>query len=178
MTRYRYYTATTLDGFLADDSDSLDWLFKQHIDEDGPGNTTAFLSDVGVQIMGSTTYLWVLEHERAWLPEIPTVVFTHRDLEPANEHVSFVSGTPADHRGAIESLADGRDVWVMGGGGLATEFAEVGMLNEVMVSIAPVMLGSGKPLFGGAFDLELQECERNGDFVIARHRVVGPLNVA
>src|SRR5699024_12290145 len=76
VTRYRYYTATTLDGFLADDSASLDWLFKQHIYEDGPGNTTAFLSDVGVQIMGSTTYLWVLEHERAWLPEIPTVVFT------------------------------------------------------------------------------------------------------
>src|SRR5699024_11887880 len=43
---------------------------------------------------------------------------------------------------------------------------------------ARVMLGSGKPLFGGAFDLELQECERNRDLVIARHRVVGPLNVA
>src|SRR5699024_12546720 len=110
MTCYRYYTATTLDGFLADDSDSLDWLFKQHIDEDGPGNTTAFLSDVGVQIMGSTTYLWVLEHERAWLPESPTVVCTHRDLEPANEPGSFVSGSPAGHRGAIGALAHARGV--------------------------------------------------------------------
>src|SRR5699024_2209426 len=87
---------------------------------------------------------------------IPTVVFTHRDLEPANEHVSFVSGTPADHRGAIESLADGREVWEMGGGGLEAEVAEAGMVNAVMDTIAPVMLGSGKPLFGGAFDLELQ----------------------
>lgn len=174
MTRYRYYTATTLDGFLADDTDSLAWLFRQHIDEDGPGNTAAFLADVGAQVMGATTYEWVLEHEREWLPEIPTFVFTHRDLEPANEHVSFVAGSPADHRSTFEAAAGGRDVWVMGGGGLAGEFAAAEMLDEVSVSIAPVVLGSGKPLFGGAFDLALQECDRNGDFVVARYDVLGP----
>lgn len=175
MTRYRYYTATALDGFLADDEDSLAWLFRQHIDEDGPGSSTAFVAEVGAQVMGATTYTWVLEHERDWLPEIPTFVFTHRDLEAANEHVSFVAGAPADHRAAFEAAAGGRDVWVMGGGGLAAEFAAAKMLDEVFVAIAPVTLGSGKPLFGGAFDLALQECDRNGDFVIARYDVLGPL---
>ncbi len=178
MTRYRYYTATTLDGFLADDADSLAWLFAQHIEEDGPGNSATFIADVGVQVMGATTYTWILEHERDWLPEIPTFVFTHRDLEPANEHVSFVAGSPADHRAAFDAAADGRDVWVMGGGGLAAEFAAAGMLDEVLVSIAPVTLGSGKPLFGGAFDLALQECDRNGDFVVARYDVLGPLKTS
>ena len=178
MTRYRYYTATALDGFLADDADSLAWLFAQHIEEDGPGNSATFIADVGVQVMGATTYTWILEHERDWLPEIPTFVFTHRDLEPANEHVSFVAGSPADHRAAFDAAADGRDVWVMGGGGLAAEFAAAGMLDEVLVSIAPVTLGSGKPLFGGAFDLALQECDRNGDFVVARYDVLGPLKTS
>ncbi len=115
MTRYRYFTASTLDGFLADDEHSLAWLFKHDIDENGPGSTAAFLVDVGAQVMGSSTYMWVLEHDREWLPEIPTFVFTHRSLEAANEHVSFVAGDPVDHRGALESAAGGRDVWVMGG---------------------------------------------------------------
>ena len=175
MTRYRYYTATTLDGFLADDEHSLSWLFKQDIDESGPGNTGEFLADVGVQVMGSSTYTWVLEHDRDWLPEIPTFVFTHRGLEAVNDHVVFVSGAPAEHRQTLESAAGGRDVWVMGGGGLAAEFAGAGMLDEVVVSIAPVTLGSGKPLFGGAFDLELKGCERNRDFVVAWYDVRGPL---
>lgn len=172
MTRYRYYTATTLDGFIADDADSLAWLFKQHIEEDGPGNATEFIAGVGVQVLGSTTYRWIREHEPEWLPQIPTFVFTHRDLEPANDDVSFVAGSPAEHRAMFEAAAGGRDVWVMGGGGLAAAFAAVGMLDEVLVSIAPVLLGSGKPLFGGAVDLALQECNRNGDFVIARYDVL------
>lgn len=174
MTRYHYYTATTLDGFLADDDDSLAWLFTQHLDEDGPGNSTAFLATVGAQVMGSTTYLWVLEHQPDWLPEIPTFVFTRRDLDPANEHVRFIAGPPTDHREVLEAAAGGRDVWVMGGGGLAADFAAASMLDEVTVSIAPVTLGSGKPLFSRAFDLALRGCDRNGDFVVARYDVVGP----
>jgi len=176
VTRFRYHTATSVDGFLADDADSLAWLFKQRIDEDGPGNIAALLAEVGAQVMGATTYLWVLEHEPGWLPQMPTFVFTHRDLQPANEHVRFVAGSPSDQRAAIESAADGRDVWVMGGGGLAAEFAAASMLDEVLVSIAAVTLGSGKPLLSGAFDLALQECDRNRDFVVARYDVLGPLN--
>lgn len=173
--RYRYYTATTLDGFLADEHDSLAWLFKQDIDEEGPGNADAFIAEVGAQVMGATTYLWVLENQPDWLPQMPTFVFTHRDLEPANEHVVFLAGEPTDHRSAIEEAAGDKDVWMMGGGDLAASFASVGMLDEVQVSIAPVMLGSGRPLFGGAFDLSLRDYGRNRDFLTATFDVVGPL---
>ena len=174
MTRYRYHTATTLDGFLADDKDSLGWLFKQQINEDGPGNISELLAEVGAQVMGATTYLWVREHEPDWLPELPTFVFTHRNLKPANEFVRFIAGSPVAHRTEIERAAAGRDIWVVGGGGLAAEFATASMLDEMVVSIAPVTIGTGKPLFRGAFDLALQECNRNGDFVVARYNVLGP----
>lgn len=173
MTRYRYYTATTVDGFLADENDSLAWLFKQ--DTGDAIDTDSFITQAGAQVMGVTTYLWVLEHEPDWLPQLPTFVFTHRDLQPANEHVVFVSGQPADHRSAIEGAAGEKDVWMMGGGDLAAAFAAAGMLDEVELSIAPVMLGSGRRLFGGAVDLSLRSFSRAGDFLTATFDVVAPL---
>lgn len=176
MTRYRYNTATTLDGFLADEHDSLEWLFKQNIADDGPGNFTAFMEGIGAQVMGATTYEWILDHEKGkWIYEAPTFVFTHRDLTPVNDTITFVSGEPAEHREAIEAAAGDKDVWMVGGGDLAAAFAAAGMLDEVIVAIAPVTLGSGRPLMGGAFDLTLTETDRNRDFVVARYAVVGPL---
>ncbi len=168
MTRYRYNTATTLDGFLADDADSLAWLFKQDFVEDGPGSIDAFMEEIGAIVMGATTYEWILEHEKgAWTYTQPTFVFTHRDLAPVTDTVTMIQGEPAAHRAAIEAAAGDKDVWMMGGGDLAAAFAAAGMLDQVIVSIAPVTLGSGRPLMGGAFDLRLTSADRNGDFVVA-----------
>lgn len=175
VTRYRFYTATTLDGFLADENDSLEWLFTKDIDETGPGNAGAFMEEVGAQVMGATTYLWVLDHEPHWLPQIPTFVFTHRSLKPVNGLVEFLSGDPSEFRELIGKAAGDRDVWITGGGDLAAYFASAGMLDEVQVSIAPVLLGAGKPLFGGAVDLSLRTCDRNRDFLVATFDVIGPL---
>ena len=75
----QYYTATTLDGFIADATDWLDWLFTRDQDRAGVLNYAAFIADVGALAMGSTTYEWILEHDRAckdpaewkWPYEIP-----------------------------------------------------------------------------------------------------------
>src|SRR5207247_1049240 len=61
----QYYTATTLDGFIADADHSLDWLFTRNRDPDGPLSYGAFIADVGAMAMGSTTYEWILDHEFA-----------------------------------------------------------------------------------------------------------------
>src|SRR6266516_6096860 len=61
----QYYTATTLDGFIADADNSLDWLFTRNRDPDGPLSYGAFIADVGAMAMGSTTYEWILDHEFA-----------------------------------------------------------------------------------------------------------------
>lgn len=178
MTRFRYYTATTLDGFLADEHDNLDWLLNQPIDERGAFSYDDFIVDVGAIVMGATTYQWVLDHNSAtgesWGYTQPTWVFTHRDVAPVSDDVRIVAGEPAELREALVKEADGKDVWIVGGGDLAAQFARAGMLNEVIVSIAPVFLGSGRPLFGGAFDLELREFDRNRAFLCARYEVIGP----
>ncbi len=84
----QYYTATTLDGFIADPDHSLDWLFTRKHDDDGPLNYGDFFAQVGAMAMGRTTYEWILDHEfagkdpadRRWPYEIPCWVFTHREL--------------------------------------------------------------------------------------------------
>ncbi|WP_235735271.1 dihydrofolate reductase family protein [Nocardioides alcanivorans] len=178
MTRFRFYTATTLDGFIADEHDSLDWLLDQPIDESGALNYTDFIGDIGALVMGATTYQWVLDHNEStgesWSYTQPTWVFTHRDLAPVTDDVRIVSGSPTDFRQELVDAAGKKDVWIVGGGDLAAQFAAAGMLDEVIVSIAPVTLGAGRPLFTKAYDLELREFDRNKAFLCARYDVVGP----
>lgn len=177
MTRYRFFTATTLDGFLADEHDSLDWLMSQPTGDESILPYEDFIAEVGAIVTGRSTYDWVLEHEGivegAWVFTQPTFLFTHRPPSEEREGVTVVSGPPAAHRAAIEQAAGEKDVWIVGGGGLAAEFARAGMLDELFASIAPVTLGAGKPLLGGRFDLELLEHGTNGALLEARYRVVG-----
>ena len=176
MTRYRFYTATSLDGFLADEHDSLDWLLSQPTGEESILPYDRFIGEVGAIVTGRTTYDWVLENdgavEGAWVFTQPTFLFTRRAVEQ-REGVTAVSGPPAEHRAAIEEAASGKDVWIVGGGDLAADFARAGMLDEVFASIAPVTLGAGRPLLGGRFDLELRELGRSGAFLEASYAVVG-----
>ena len=178
MSRTIFYTATTLDGFLADDHHSLDWLLTQPIDEDGPFSYGEFIATIGAIAMGASTYEWVLAHNQrtgdAWSYEQPSWVFTHRDLPLAADNVRLTAAPVADVHAELVAAAGDRDVWMVGGGDLAAQFAEAGLLDEVIVSIAPVTVGSGKPLFPRRFDLELLEVDRNRAFVCARYRVVGP----
>jgi dihydrofolate reductase len=168
MGRMQYYTATSLDGFIADDQHSLDWLFKQRQDRTGPLNYDTFIADVGAIVLGRTTYDWVLEHEGRWPYELPTWVFTHRELEAA-PGVTHTSGDVAEVHGELSAAAGERNVWLVGGGDLAGQFADAGLLDDVIVYIAAVTLGQGAPLLPRRLDLRLVETERNGDFVTARY---------
>ncbi|WP_205471623.1 dihydrofolate reductase family protein [Nocardioides sp. SYSU D00038] len=175
-----FYTATTLDGFLADEHDSLDWLFVQDVEADGPFGYDDFIAGVGAIVMGRTTYEWVLDHlaesGEPWAYAMPAWVMTHaeglRTVEGAD--VRFAQGEVKQVHADLVEAAGGKDVWVVGGGDLAAQFAEAGLLDEVVVSIAPVTLGAGRPLFPRRFDLKLTELARNGDFACARYAVVGP----
>ena len=183
MTRTTYFTATTLDGYIADEHDSLDWLFVQENDPDGPMGHGAFMQRVGAMVMGATTYLWVRDHMsrtgEGWSYDIPCWVMTHRGLPPiAGADIRFAA---ADDDDAVRRLhselvaaSDGRDVWVVGGGALAGAFATAGVLDDVVVAIAPVTLGGGRQLLPRPVDLRLVELDRNGAFACARYEVVGP----
>jgi dihydrofolate reductase len=178
MTKGVFYTATTLDGYIADEHDSLEWLFVQDQDKDGPLNYDTFIKDVGALVMGRTTYEWVVDYQRKsgekWPYELPSWVFTHADLEPIADTITMVQGLPDEHHAAIAASAGDKDIWVVGGGELATQWAKAGLLQELILYIAPVTLGAGRPLFPRPFDLQLVELAQNKAFACARYEVVGP----
>ncbi|MGY1840137.1 MULTISPECIES: dihydrofolate reductase family protein [unclassified Modestobacter] len=175
MTRTVYYTATSLDGFIATRDHSLDWLLSRESDADGPMGYEGFLAGIGALAMGATTYLWVREHDPEWLPERPAWVFTHRELTPPpGADLRFTADDPAQVHAAMAAAAGGRDVWIVGGGDLAGQFADRGLLDEVVVSIAPVTLGGGAPLLPRRVELQVLECARNGEFVCVRYAVAPP----
>lgn len=181
MSRTQYYTATTLDGFIADPDDSLEWLFTRNQDREGPLNYAEFIEGVGALAMGSRTYEWILDHEFAgkdisewkWPYDVPCWVFTHRRLPVVpSAPIDFTSADIATVHDAMVAAAGGRNVWIVGGGDLAGQFADAGLLDEVIVYIAPVTLGRGKPLLPRRIELRLEELAQNVDFACARYSVV------
>ena len=181
MSLTKYYTATSLDGYIADPDNSLDWLFTRQRDEHGALNYGDFIADVGAMAMGSTSYEWILDHEFGdtdpsewkWPYEVPCWVFTHRQLTGVPDaRIEFTSADVAAVHQEMVAAAGGRNVWIVGGGDLAGQFADAGLLDEVIVKLAPVTLGGGAPLLPRRIELRLDELARNGDFAAARYSVV------
>ena len=177
-TKTVYVTATTLDGFIATDDHSLAWLLTRRLDDDSPWSHDRFMAGVGAIVMGRSTFDWVEEHRAAtgdaWFYDQPSWVMTSRDLPvPEGADVRTASGDVAGVHRELVAAAGGGDVWVVGGGGLAADLARAGLLDEVVVSIAPVTLGAGKPLLDGHVELELRDSGVNGELLCARYAVVG-----
>ena len=115
MSLTQYYTATTLDGFIADPWNSLDWLFTRARDDGGPLDYDAFIAEVGALAMGSTTYEWLLDHTEEWPYDIPCWVFTHRSLRIVpGASIELVSGDVAPVHERMVAAAGGRNVWIVG----------------------------------------------------------------
>ena len=179
MTRTVYYTATSLDGFIADAEHCLALLLTREADQEGAMGHQAFEKTVGSLVMGSSTYEWLQRQGEDWPYDQAAWVLTHRELRPfEGRDVRF---TAADDRDAVVALhremqaaAGDLDVWVVGGGPVAAQFAEAGLLDEVVVSIAPVTLGAGAPLLPARVELAVREVERNGEFAVVTYDVVRP----
>lgn len=175
MSITTFYTATSLDGFIADEQHSLEWLFRQDQDESGPLNYDEFFARIGAVVMGSTTYEWILRHEHGtWPYQLPAWVMTTRDLPKTDGDVRFARGDVRSVHGEMLAAAGGKDLWIVGGGELAGQFADAGLLDEIIVYIAPVTLGGGAPLLPRKLDLRLEELAQNKAFACGRYSVVGP----
>ena len=147
----QYYSAATLDGFIADPHDSLEWLFPLGDIEDT--SYPAFIREVGALAMGSATYEWVLRHlqegetPQPWPYEQPAWVFSSRTLPTVpGADIRFVRGDVRPVHAAMVEAAAGKNVWIVGGGELAGQFYDHGLLDELHVQVGSVTLGAGKPL--------------------------------
>ncbi len=141
------FTASSVDGLIADPEATLSWLLSRDVDPDGPMAYQRFLERVGAVVMGATTYRWVAEHERgAWPYEVPCWVFSHGDVPPVQGDVRVVRGEVTEHHAAMVAAAGDRDIRGVGGGDLAGQVAAAGLLDELRVQYAPVTLGRRRPV--------------------------------
>ncbi|MGW5374983.1 dihydrofolate reductase family protein [Nocardia sp. NPDC003999] len=179
----QYYTATSLDGYLADTENSLTWLFEVDGADEAQAGIAGFLAQVGAMCMGATTYEWVVANEppenwSKYYGDLPCWVFTHRDL-PAipDANLRFVAGSVESVHREMAAAAGARDIWIVGGGDLAGQFADAGLLDDVMVSVAPVTLGAGAPLLPRRIlssRMRLTAVQQAGQFVELRYRLANP----
>jgi dihydrofolate reductase len=172
-----YYTATSIDGFIADEHNSLDWLFEVPRDTDD-AEFASFFDRVGAFAMGATTYEWILDHEhlleqpdqwQSWYGAVPAWVFTHRDLPVIpGADIRFVHGEVAPVHADMAVAAGDSDIWLVGGGDLVGAFADAGLLDEIHLGVQPVLLGAGAQLLPRrvtSTQLTLRSAERNGQTV-------------
>lgn len=186
MVQFIFDTAMTLNGFLADEHHSLEWLFAV---EGGEAPTDElYPSKARVLVEGSHTYEWVLNHER--LLENParwgelygdnvTFVFSTRDLPiPAGADVRLLRGSVAEALPEIRAAADAAgspQVWIVGGGDLVGQFHDAGALDRVCVSVAPATLPGGAPLLPRRIDpahLRLESARAVGQFARLEYELV------
>jgi len=149
----QYYTATSLDGFIATEDDSLEWLFPL-----GDVNDTgypSFIAEVGALAMGSSTYEWMLRHAEKMTAQVglpwpyaqPTCVFSSRSLPLIKgADIRVVQGDVRQVHREMQHAAGTRNIWIVGGGDLAGQFYDADLLDEIIVQIGSVTLGRGKQL--------------------------------
>ncbi len=149
----QYYTASSLDGFIADKDHGLDWLFQ--FGSEPTDDYPQFLAALGALCMGSSTYEWLLDHHimppnkpvEPWPYTQPTWVFTSRTLRQVpGANIHFVRGDVGPVHDAMVAAAGEKNRWIVGGGELVGQFFDRGLLDEIIVTIASVTLGSGAPL--------------------------------
>ncbi len=150
----QFYTATSLDGFIATEDDSLEWLFS--LGELGDSSYPEFIAEVGALAMGSATHEWMLHNAEKvaeetgapWPYTQPTWIFSSRKLPSIDgADIRFVSGDVKEVHQEMRQAADNKNIWIVGGGDLAGQFYDAGLLDELIVQIGSVTLGKGKPLF-------------------------------
>ena len=150
----QYYTASSLDGFIATEDHSLEWLFPL-VDLEATSYPN-FVAEVGSLAMGSSTYEWLLTHvlklgtpdETGWPYSQPAWIFSSRNLvAPAGADIRFVQGDVRPVHTQMRAIAGSKNIWIVGGGDLAGQFFDANLLDEVIVQIGSVTLGGGKSLF-------------------------------
>lgn len=148
MRKIRLFIASSLDGYIARKSGAVDWLFT-----DQDYGYTEFFSTIDTLLMGRKTYEQVLEFGEYPYRGKKSLVFSRTQSRKTDENVEFVGG---DIKSLIDILRQekGRDIWLVGGAELIYSFINYGLIDELILSIHPIILGNGIPLITQDSSLE------------------------
>ena len=147
MRTLSLYIATSIDGFIARSDGRVDWLNAIPNPDQLDYGYGAFLASIDTTLMGNNTYQTVLGFGGDFpYPDTINYVFS-RSFQPDTPHIQYVTEDPAAFFQRLKQ-GDGKKIWLIGGGQLNTVLLNAGLIDELIISIAPVVLGTGIPLFG------------------------------
>jgi len=147
MRKIKLYIASSLDSFIADENGSIDWLFS-----DADYGYTEFYNSVDTILVGRKTYEQSLTFEECPYKGKKVYVFTHNAKEQNEKKmtsdVEYINkGIPEFVRRLIKQPVSNRDIWLLGGGEIASLFLNADLVDEIILSVHPIILGKGIPLF-------------------------------
>lgn len=159
------YIAESLDGFIATKDDSLEWLLS--VEGEGDNGFAEFYDSMDTVIMGRKTYDWIMEHENGKFPYHGKQCFVFsKNQKEDTENVKFINKDIVEF---IQNLKTetGSKIWLVGGTQLIKAFQKANLIEEYIVSIAPALIGDGKPLFSSGMkeNLHLERVRTFGQFV-------------
>ncbi len=166
MTRILVYIATSLDGFVARENGSIDWL-----PEDSESSYDAFYKSIDTVIMGKTMYEQVLTFGEYPYKDKKSFVFT-RTSKNSDDNVEFVSDIEKFVQEGFPGA--GKNIWLVGGAKIIASFLKIGIVDEIITTIIPVLLGKGIPLFQNIENetkLELVKIEKYDQLVDLHYKV-------
>ena len=166
------FIATSLDGYIATKEESLKWLFD--IEGEGDNGYSEFYETVDTVLMGKKTYDWIIKHETGEFPykNKECYIFTRSSFKDT-EDVKFIN---EDIVRVINKLKnqEGRNIWIVGGGELLQSFVKEKLVDEIILTVAPTVIGQGIPLFKeGNYQLDLTlKGTRNFNQFVELHYIV------
>lgn len=166
------FIGSSLDGYIATKDESLEWL--DNVDGEGDNGYSEFLDTVDTILFGKKTYDWVMKQGLKEFPykDKECYVFTRSSTEN-NEYVKFINEDVPEFVDKLKSR-DGENIWVVGGGELLYSFLKEKLVDELIITVAPTLLGAGIPLFREGdyqLDLILKGTRRFNQFVELHYEV-------
>ncbi|MHB9927174.1 dihydrofolate reductase family protein [Clostridium botulinum] len=166
------FIASSLDGYIATKDESLEWLYN--VEGEGDNGFSEFYDTVDTILMGKRTYNWVMNQD---LKEFPyknkeCYVFA-RSLTENTKDVKFVNGDVTNFVNKLTSQ-NGKNIWIVGGGELLHSFIQEKLVDELIITVAPTLLGKGIPLFREGdyqLNLSLKEMRNFNQFVELHYEV-------
>lgn len=147
MPRIKLYIAASLDGFIAWEDGSIDWLMEYENNPDTDYGYSEFYSSIGTVLMGRKTYEQVLGFGDWPYKEKRTYVFTRKKGSlPREINVEFVTGDLKKFVQQLKERAE-QDIWLVGGSQLVKAFLAENLVQDLIIFTVPIILGGGIPLF-------------------------------
>ncbi len=170
------YIATSADGFIARSDGSVDWLERPM--PKGNYGMGEFMSSIDTIIWGRTTYdqamKWTKGKGLGTGPKVKNYVFSHHRPKVVPKGVEFVREPVKAFARRIRAEA-GKNIWMMGGGGVIASFLDAGEIDEFSIHVIPVFIGKGIPLVQPrrrTVPLKLKSVRRFPDGVVHLHYLV------